>query len=81
MFVCSNAAENTAFPVGTNTCKYLETEMKPAQFSLDLQLLWIFNCQRRTSTNSQPMLNVPYWQVSNYLQLLKTSLDHPAEKN
>lgn len=67
--------------VGTNTCKYLEIEMKPAQFSLDLKLLWIFNHQRRTSAYSQPVPNVPYWQVSNYLQLLTISLDHPEEKN
>lgn len=66
--------------VGTNTHKYLEIEIKPAQFSLDLKLLWMFNCQRKTSAYSQPLLNVSYWQVSNYLQLLTTSLDHPAEE-
>lgn len=55
--------------------------MKPAQFSLGLKLLWIFDCQRRTSAYSKPMLNVSCWQMSNYLQLLTTSLDHPEEKN
>lgn len=66
--------------MSTNTCKYLEIEMKPAQFSLDLKLLWMFNCQRKASAYSQPMLNVSYWRVSNCLQLLTTSLDHPAEE-
>lgn len=66
--------------MSTNTCKYLEIEMKPAQFSLDLKLLRMFNCQRKNSAYSQPMLHVSYWRVSNYLQLLTTSLDHPAEE-
>lgn len=67
--------------MGTNTCKHLEIEMKSAQFSLDLKLLWMFNYQRRTSAYSQPILNVSYWQMSNYLHLLTTALDDPAEEN
>lgn len=81
----SSAAKDTDFPVkfsnqyavvqqaGTDTFKYLEIEMKPAQFSLDPQLLWVFSFQRRSNAYSQPVLNASYCQASNYIHLLTQS--------